>query len=117
MPQNTYWRTSRDAPPAGDIELIVGVQDAALHIILDCPPAIGMGDPPPRVGVTTDQGDSLQSQTAIAFGIGRVGGRHLHIAVFDPPPSECQVLNVVVTIGDVAVLTVRALKVYTSSGP
>lgn len=97
--------------------MVVGVQDSTLHIILESPHRESQDDPPPRVTVTTDQGEPLRSQTAIAFGTGRVGGRHLHIAVFDPPPPECQILNVVVTIGDIEALAVHALPVYTSSEP
>jgi hypothetical protein len=117
MPQNTYWRTGRDAPSADGVALVVGVQDSALHIILDSPSRESPDDPPPRVTVTTDRGEPLRRQTATAFGTGKIGGRHLHIEVFDPPPPATEILTVMVTIGDGPARTIPALPVHIASEP
>jgi hypothetical protein len=116
MRVNTYWHTSRDAPLPNGYAVVLGVQDSALHIILDSPtpdpddPA----DPMPRVTVTTDRDETLRGHGTTGLGSGGIGGRYHYIAVFDPPPPYCEVLHIVVMVGDVAVLTVRVLPTRTS---
>lgn len=114
MPQNTYWRTSRIAPPTGSYALVLGIQDEALHVILDSPIPDGEADFSPNVTVTTDRGEMLQWRGTTGVGTGGISGSYIHVAVFDPPPPGSEILNVVVMIGDATVLNVRALPVYTS---
>ena len=115
---NTYWLTSRTAPPpASGIALVVGLQDSALHIILDSPSPVSPTDPTPHVTVTTDRDETLRWQITNGVGTGGLGGRYLHIAVFDLPPPDSEVLNVVVTIDGATVLATRALPVRTSREP
>lgn len=117
MHMNTYWLTSRDAPPANGVALVLGLQDSALHVILDSPSPVSATDPTPRVTVTTDRDETLRWRCTSGVGTGGVGGRYLHIAVFDLPPPDSKILNVVVDIGDVTVLAARALPVHTSCQP
>jgi hypothetical protein len=117
MRLNTYWHTSRDAPPTDGVAVVLGVQDGALHIILDSPSPVSPTDPTPRVTVTTDRDETLRWHGTTGVGSGGIGGRYLHVAVFDPPPPESQILHVVVVIGDVTVLADRVLPVRTSSEP
>ncbi|GAA2374551.1 hypothetical protein GCM10010170_077690 [Dactylosporangium salmoneum] len=118
MPLNTYWRASRDAPPpTNGVAVVLGLQDTALHIILDSPPPAGPADPTPEVVVTTDRGVTLQRRATTGVGTGGVQGRYLHVAVFDPPPADSEVLHIDVVIGETTVATTRVLPVRTSSGP
>lgn len=119
--KDTYWHTSRDASPSNGFALVLGVQDSTLKIILDTPAPGDLTDPPgpyeptPRVAVTTDQGESLRWHGSTGLGIGGIGGRYLHVAVFDLPPPESECLHISVTVGEATALTVRALPVR--SGP
>jgi hypothetical protein len=115
MRLNTYWRTSRDAPPTDGIAVVLAVQDSALHIILDSPSPVSPTDPTPRVTATTDRDETLRWHGTTGVGTGGVGGRYLYVAVFDSPPPDSEHLHVAVVIGDVTVLAARVLPVRTSS--
>ncbi len=117
MHVNTYWVTGRDAPPAKGYAVVLVLQDRALHVILDSPSPVSPEDPKPRVTVTTDRDETLQWRSTTGLGTGGVGVRYLHVAVFDLPPPDTEVLHIAVMIDDVTALAVRVLPVRTSSGP